>query len=664
MTLDLNRRALIAGTLATAAAGRANAAAPVGAPAPWGATPSVRQLAWHKRERYGFVHFTLNTWTDKEWGYGDEDPKLFDPTAFDPDQIVAAAKSAGLTGLVLTAKHHDGFCLWPTKLTEHCIRNSPYKGGKGDIVRELGDACRRGGIAYGLYLSPWDRNRADYGTPAYVEYFRAQLTDLCTNYGELFEVWFDGANGGDGYYGGAREARKIDAPKYYNWPSIIALVHKLQPMACTFDPLGADIRWVGNEDGHAGDPCWPTMPNHPYVQSEGNSGVRGAPLWWPAETNTSIRPGWFYHADEDLQVKSPQRLMQFHDESVGRGTNMMLNLPPDRRGLIAEPDLASLKSFGDALRASFKTDLAKGAVATASSVRGRQFAAANVLDGNRDTYWSTPDAVKTPSLVLDLPPGRRFDLIRIREAIDLGVRVTKFAIDVADAKGAWREVAVHECIGAQRIIRLPEPVTARRVRLRIVEAPACPAITELSLFLSVAPIAIAASQATGNKIIAKAGWTIVSAIQHSLAMKAGKPDFAGEKSLAGVVKPGLAGAEAVLDDDLATVWTTPAPTPTSIVMLMIDMGKVDQVAGFSLTPTRQALPDAGPPGRYRVETSEDGKTWTPADEGEFGNIAYARATQRITFAKARQARYLMLGFTTVATAQPKMAIASIGAFRP
>jgi alpha-L-fucosidase len=664
MTLDLNRRALIAGTLATAAAGRANAAAPVGAPAPWGATPSVRQLAWHKRERYGFVHFTLNTWTDKEWGYGDEDPKLFDPTAFDPDQIVAAAKSAGLTGLVLTAKHHDGFCLWPTKLTEHCIRNSPYKGGKGDIVREMGDACRRGGISYGLYLSPWDRNRADYGKPSYVDYFRAQLTDLCTNYGELFEVWFDGANGGDGYYGGAREARKIDAPKYYNWPSIIALVHKLQPMACTFDPLGADIRWVGNEDGHAGDPCWPTMPNHPYVQSEGNSGVRGASLWWPAETNTSIRPGWFYHADEDLQVKSPQRLMQFHDESVGRGTNMMLNLPPDRRGLIAEPDLASLKSFGDALRGSFKTDLAKGAVATASSVRGRQFAAANVLDGNRETYWSTPDAVKTPSLVLDLPPGRRFDLIRIREALDLGVRVTKFAIDVADAKGAWREVAMHECIGAQRIIRLPEPVTARRVRLRIVEAPACPAITELSLFLSVAPVAIAASQATGNKIISKTGWTIVSAIQHTLAMKAGKPDFAGEKSLAGVVKPGLPGAEAVLDDDLATVWTTPAPTPTSIVMLMIDMGKAEQVAGFSLTPTRQALPDAGPPGRYRVETSEDGKTWTPADEGEFGNIAYARATQRITFAKARQARYLMLGFTTVATAQPKMAIAGIGAFRP
>ncbi len=638
MTLDLSRRHLIAGTFAIAATARASAAPVVGAPAPWGATPSARQLAWHARERYGFVHFAMNTFTDKEWGYGDEDPKLFDPSHFDPDQIVAAAKSGGLTGLVLTAKHHDGFCLWPTPLTEHCIRNSPYKGGKGDIVRELGDACRRGGISYGLYLSPWDRNRADYGTPAYVAYFRAQLTDLCTHYGDLFEVWFDGANGGDGYYGGARETRHIDAPKYYDWPSIIALVHKLQPMACTFDPLGADIRWVGNEDGHAGDPCWPTMPNHPYDQAEGNSGVRGAPLWWPAETNTSIRPGWFYHADEDLQVKSPARLMQFHDESVGRGTNMMLNLPPDRRGVIAEPDRASLKAFGDALRASFATDLARGAVASASAERGSGLAARNVLDGNRDTYWSTPDGITTPSLVLDLPPGRTFDLIRIREALALGVRITRFAVDVAGADGAWREIANHECIGAQRIIRLPAPVSTRRVRLRIVEAPACPAITEMALFLGVAPAVIPATQAAGSRVLARTSWHIVAA--------------------------SAPGAEAVLDEDLATAWTAPGPTSGKPVQVTIDMGQRQTLAGFGLTPTRHALPDAGPPARYVAETSLDGTQWTRAGEGEFGNIAYARATQRMTFAQATPARYLRLSFARVATDQPRMAIATISAFRP
>lgn len=637
MTLDLSRRALVAGTIAIAATARAGAAPVVGAPAPWGATPSARQRAWHARERYGFVHFSMNTFTDKEWGYGDEDPKLFDPSSFDPDQIVAAAKSGGLTGLVLTAKHHDGFCLWPTPLTEHCIRHSPYKGGKGDIVRELGDACRRGGISYGLYLSPWDRNRADYGTPAYLAYFRAQLTDLCTNYGDLFEVWFDGANGGDGYYGGARETRHIDAPKYYDWPSIIALVHKLQPMACTFDPLGADIRWVGNEDGIAGDPCWPTMPNHPYDQAEGNAGVRGAALWWPAETNTSIRPGWFYHADEDLQVKSPARLMRFHDESVGRGTNMMLNLPPDRRGRIAEPDCAALKAFGDALRASFATDLAKGAVASASAERGARFAARNVLDGNRDTYWSTPDGITTPSLTLDLPPGRSFDLIRIREALALGVRVTRFAVDVAGVDGAWRELANHECIGAQRIIRLSAPVTARRVRLRIVEAPACPAITEIALFRSVPPAAIPATQASGSHVLAKTGWRIVAAT--------------------------TPGAEAVLDEDPATAWTATGPTTTAPVQVTIDLARRQTLAGFSLTPTRHALPDAGPPSRYVAETSDDGRVWVRAGEGEFGNIAYARATQRMTFASPRDARYLRLTFPRVATDQPRMAIAGIGAFR-
>ncbi len=397
--MTLSRRSLMGGSLIAGAAACAprtgmTSAAPA-VPAPWGATPSPRQLRWHDHRQYGFVHFSINTFTGKEWGYGDEDPALFNPTDFDPDQIVAAAKAGELTGLILTAKHHDGFCLWPTRLTEHCIRNSPYKQGKGDIVGELEQACRRGGINFGVYLSPWDRNRADYGTPGYIAYYRAQLTELCTRYGPLFEVWFDGANGGDGYYGGARETRKIDAVQYYDWPSIVALVHRLQPDACTFDPLGADIRWVGNEDGHAGDPCWPTMPNHPYDQAEGNRGVRGAELWWPAETNVSIRPGWFYHADEDAQVKLPGKIMEMYDQSVGHGTTFHLNLPPDRRGRIHDRDLASLTAFGDALRATFANDLADGAVATASADTGGT--ARNVNDGRPDTFGLRRRRRRTPA---------------------------------------------------------------------------------------------------------------------------------------------------------------------------------------------------------------------------------------------------------------------------
>ncbi|MGW8136542.1 alpha-L-fucosidase [Sphingomonas zeae] len=631
---DFSRRAVIAsGLVASAAPAFAQKAA--GAPAPYGAIPSARQWRWHQREQYAFIHFAMNTFTDKEWGYGDEDPKMFNPSDFSADQIVAAAKAGNLKGIILTAKHHDGFCLWPTKLTEHCIRNSPYKNGQGDIVREMSDACKRAGMAFGIYLSPWDRNRADYGRPSYVDYFRKQVVELCTGYGELFEFWFDGANGGNGYYGGARETRQIDAPKYYNWPSIIALVHQHQPMACTFDPLGADIRWVGNEDGIAGDPCWPTMPNHPYVQSEGNSGVRGAPLWWPAETNTSIRPGWFYHADEDSKVRSPENLIGYFDTSVARGTNMNLNLPPDRRGRIPDQDVKILKSFGDAIRASFATDLAQGAVASASHVRGKGYEAARVLDGQRDTYWSAPDGVTTPSLTLDLPPNRSFDLIRIREYLPLGVRVTRFAVD-AEVNGTWQQLAEDECISAQRIIRLPQPITARRVRLRIVEAPVCPAISEVSLFKSVAPVPVPAIVSSDPTVLATTNWKIVSAT--------------------------APGAEKLLDNDAKTIWVQPAPVPGKPASVTVDMGQVRDVAGFSLTPSRQVMIGAAPPRGYVAETSVDGKSWTPAGAGEFSNIAYALSTQRLPFTSVRPVRYLRLTFAEMSKPAAKMAIAGIGGF--
>ncbi|MDR6786821.1 alpha-L-fucosidase [Sphingomonas sp. BE138] len=629
---DLTRRALLAaGAATTALPALAQGTA---APTPWGATPSKRQLAWHMREQYAFIHFSINTFTDREWGYGDESPKLFNPSDFDADQIVGAAKAGGMRGIILTAKHHDGFCLWPTMLTDHCIRNSPYKNGKGDIVGEMERATRRAGLAFGLYLSPWDRNHAEYGRPAYIDYYRKQVVELCTRYGELFEFWFDGANGGDGYYGGARETRKIDAPKYYNWPSIIALVHRHQPMACTFDPLGADIRWVGNEDGIAGDPCWPTMPDHPYVQSEGNSGVRGAPLWWPAETNTSIRPGWFYHADEDAKVKSPARLLRYFDESVARGTNMHLNIPPDRRGRIADHDAAVLRSFGEAQAATYARNLAQGAVAHASAERGTAYAASRVLDGRRDTYWSTPDRDTTPTLTLDLPPGRSFDLIRVREFLPLGVRVTRFAIDLEEG-GAWKTVAEHECIGAQRIVRLPQLSSARRVRLRILEAPACPAISEIALFRQVQPVAVAAPKVSDPTIIARDGWQIAAASG--------------------------AGAEALIDGDAQTRWTVPAPTVAAPASVTIDLGRALPLAGFSLTPSRTIAKDTAPPRGYVAETSVDGRVWTPAATGEFGNIAYALATQRVAFA-GRRARFLRLRFDATAVPAGTLTVADIGAF--
>ncbi len=361
-------------------------------PAPYGPVPTERQLRWHELEFYGFLHFTVNTFTDKEWGYGDESEKVFNPTAFDADQIVRTAKQAGMKGLILTTKHHDGFCLWPSQYTEHCVKNSPWKDGHGDVVKEISDACRKRGLKFGVYLSPWDRNHKQYGRADYIVYYRNQLRELLTHYGDIFTVWFDGANGGDGFYGGARETRRIDNRTYYDWPNTWKIVRELMPRAVMFSDAGPDFRWVGNEAGLAGDPCWATLDltrpgRYPGGSSEGlNSGERPGTAWLPAECDVSIRPGWFYHASEDSRVKTPAKLLDIYYKSVGRGACLNLNIPPDRRGLIPENDRKSLEEFRRILDATFGTNLAAGAKLTASNIRAggaKPFAPANLLDGDR-----------------------------------------------------------------------------------------------------------------------------------------------------------------------------------------------------------------------------------------------------------------------------------------
>lgn len=462
------------------------AAESAGEPAPYGAVPSERQLGWHKLELYGFVHFTVNTFTGKEWGYGDEDPAVFNPTDFDAAQIARAAKAAGLRGLILTAKHHDGFCLWPSRYTEHSIAHSPYRGGKGDIVGELAAACRTEGVKFGIYLSPWDRNRADYGQASYLEYYRAQLTELLTNYGELFEVWFDGANGGDGYYGGAREKRTIDAKSYYGWEETWALVRRLQPRAAMFSDGGPDVRWVGNERGEAGEPCWATLQAADFPPGGSdthrlNTGDRGGAQWVPAECDVSIRPGWFYHAEEDARVRTPENLVDLYFASVGRGGSLLLNLPPDRRGRIPDQDIAALRGFRERREAIFREDLAKTATVSASQVRrgdGR-FAAAGLVDQDQETFWATDDAVTSAEVMVDFGREATFSVVSLREAIRLGQRVERFAIDVWRGD-RWTEIAHGTSIGARRIVRFA-PVTANRLRVRL-EAPVPLAVSELAVY--------------------------------------------------------------------------------------------------------------------------------------------------------------------------------------
>ena len=342
-------------------------------------------------------------------------------------------------------------------------------------------------MKFGVYLSPWDRNHEDYGRPQYLTYYRNQLRELLTNYGEIFEVWFDGANGGDGYYGGARETRTIDNRSYYDWPNTWKLVRELQPGACMFSDAGPDVRWVGNEAGIAGDPCWQTISGADFAPGRSdatilNHGERSGTRWLPAEADVSIRPGWFYHATQDDAVKSPAALMKIYLASVGRSTNLILNLPPDRRGRIHENDVKSLQAWKQMLDATFATDLARGATVTASNTRGgdERFSPANVIDGKRDTYWATDDSEKTAELVLDLGKPTTFNLIRLREYLPLGQRIDAVALD-AWKDGKWSEIATATSIGNQRLIQT-KPITTSKVRLRITNAAACPAISEIGLF--------------------------------------------------------------------------------------------------------------------------------------------------------------------------------------
>ncbi len=464
------------------------AAKEVAPPSPLPVLPSANQLAWHQMEMNAFVHFTTNTFTGKEWGYGDEQPQLFNPTGYDADQWVRTFKEIGFKGVILTCKHHDGFCLWPSQYTGHSVKNSPWKDGQGDVVRDVAEACKKYGLKFGVYLSPWDRNHADYGSPAYLEYYRNQLKELFTNYGTVFEMWFDGANGGDGYYGGKKEKRSIQGSTYYEWPTTLDLVRELEPEILFFSDAGPGVRWVGNERGVAGETNWNTItPDTLYAGKGGiekllNEGSENGTAWIPAEVDVSIRKGWFYHAEEDTLVKTPEQLFDIYLTSVGRGSTLLLNIPPDRRGLVHENDVAALKGFRALLDSEFKTNLALNKKVTASSFRGddKQFAATNLTDENKDTYWATNDDETTASFEIDLEQNQTVKYIVIQEYIQLGQRIKSFVIEV-HKNDAWQTVAEATTIGYKRIIKI-EPVDTDKVRIKITGAKACPVISNVEVY--------------------------------------------------------------------------------------------------------------------------------------------------------------------------------------
>jgi alpha-L-fucosidase len=461
---------------------------PIAQPAPVYPVPTDRQLAWHEMEQYAFIHFTTNTFTDKEWGYGDESPAVFNPTAMDVNQWIKVVKAAGLKAIVLTCKHHDGFCLWPSQYTDHSVKSSKWKDGKGNVVKEVADACHKNGLKFGVYLSPWDRNRKDYGSPSYIEYYRNQLRELFTAYGPVFEMWFDGANGGDGFYGGAREQRKINASSYYNWPTTLNLVREMEPNIIFFSDAGPDVRWCGNERGTAGETNWgPISSDSIYAGKSGiqqllNSGDENGKSYIPAEVDVSIRPGWFYHAKEDDNVKSPEKLFEIYLSSVGRGSNLILNIPPDRRGLFHENDVNALLGWRKLIDEAFKTNLAYHASVKSDTYRGNSidYSASCVTDGKKDTYWATDDNVTTGNLTIDLGAIKTVKFITIQEYIKLGQRVKGFTIYTWKNKG-WEVALTGTTIGYKRILKM-EPTKTDKVKIEITSSKATPLISNIEIY--------------------------------------------------------------------------------------------------------------------------------------------------------------------------------------
>jgi alpha-L-fucosidase len=460
-------------------------------PAPYGALPSERQMRWHETDVYGLVHFTPTTFENKEWGYGDADPAIFNPVEFDADKIVAAFKAGGLKGMVFVAKHHDGFALWPTKTTSYNISKSPFRNGKGDMVRELEQACKKAGLKFGVYCSPWDRNNPDYGTFEYVKTYREQLKELYTQYGELFMSWHDGANGGDGYYGGARTTRKINRDTYYGWDTTWAITRNLQPMANLFSDIGWDVRWVGNESGFAGETSWATFTPTPAkgesIAFPGNLdhtqnpfGTRGGKNWVPAECDVPLRPGWFWHPEQKGKTKTPEQLFQLYLKSVGRGAALDLGIAPDTKGNIDEEDRAALAGFGRIVSASFEHNLLQSAQVQSAQTRGNDFSTDLLKDENRKTYWASADNQNNPEITIRWDKDQTFDLIRLREFIQLGQRIDKFEIQTLSSSG-WINQAEATTVGACRIIHLSAPVTTKEVRIRF-SSPVAVTISELGIY--------------------------------------------------------------------------------------------------------------------------------------------------------------------------------------
>ena len=569
--------------------------------------PTPQQLEWQQMEFTAFLHFGMNTFTGNEWGHGTDSPELFNPSELDCEQWVKALKEGGFKMALLTAKHHDGFCLWPTATTEYSVKNSPWKDGKGDVVRELRDACEKYGMKFGVYLSPWDRNAVSYGdSPAYNKFFIEQLTELLTNYGEVHEVWFDGACG-EGPNGKKQE---------YDWTAILAKIRELQPKAVTAI-MGDDVRWVGNEGGLGRETEWSATviaPGSYTHKKEANKALGLEEMskdlgsrelvakaqeayWYPSEVDVSIRPGWFYHAEQDEQVRSLANLVNIYYRSVGCNSVLLLNIPPDRRGLIHEVDVQRIKELSDYIGKTFTTNYVEN---------GAQMWKAEV--GQSKEY--------------NVKPGAMVNTFLIQEDIAQGQRVEDFLVEVY-SNGAWQYATEGTTVGYKRLLRFsdcqPEKI---RVTLR-------------------------GARATAN--ISNVGLYYAEPLQDKDAkVKLSHVETEGWKAVG-------ADAAVAFDGNTETAWKA-----DGLTALVVDMGKEEKIAGFCYAPV--ASEDlTGTIYKYNFYISTDGQNWTKCDtNGEFSNIMHNPVPYFVRFGKTYNARYFKLEPTSEINAAQKTTIGDVG----
>lgn len=573
----------------------------VAPPAPYGVIPTEYQMDWQKMEYYMFIHFGPNTFTDVEWGDGKEDPRVFNPTDLDCRQWAATAKAAGMKAIIITAKHHDGFCLWPSAYSTHTVRETPWKDGKGDILKELSDACREFDLKFGVYLSPWDQNHPAYGTPEYNQVFSNTLDEVLGNYGHVFEQWFDGANG-EGH-GGKKQV--------YDWDLFHETVYRNQPHAIIFSDVGPGCRWMGNESGVAGETNWSTLNIKGFApgkdapnQKTLNTGNMNGEAWIPAETDVSIRPGWFYSPSTDERVKTVEHLVDIYHTSVGRNSNLLLNVPPDRRGRIHPNDSTRLMEFKQAIDKSYANNLMKGATVKAENTRGNssKYAAANLLNGNYDSYWATDDNVTATTVEIDLGSAQTFNRILVQEYIPLGQRVAKFSVERwDDSASKWVSIQDATTIGYKRILRLPQ-VTAQKLRLNITEALASPVLNNIELYMA--------------------------------------PEY------------GYAPKEAT------NIQVVSVENMEPRILNLSQTKKV--ITGFYYTPSTDNT--ASNIMRYNLYTSQDGKTWNKIiDNALFNNMRNNPVKQEIKFEKPVDASYLKLEPIETTTGSTTYVIGGFGA---